>query len=214
MPVKVVAFDIETIYNPDAVALLPEPTPNATLKDPEKIKADIEAKRQKQMAEMGLSANTCLVCCVATFDGKDMNSLLLSDFESETEFLEETWNILGKYNKFVTFNGLEFDVPCLKFRSMVKRVYPKTRFDEFRYRIGNHIDVRMILGGWDRYAKGTQDFYCKLLLGKDEGKPGGMDGSQVQHYWDVGFHDEIQSYCEDDVAKLWRLYEKLIGFYF
>ena len=39
-----VAFDLETIANLDMVQYLPEIKPSGTLKDPEKIKADIIKK--------------------------------------------------------------------------------------------------------------------------------------------------------------------------
>jgi predicted PolB exonuclease-like 3'-5' exonuclease len=70
----------------------------------------------------------------------------------------------------------------------------------------------MLLNNWDSRAKGDFDFFCKLFLG--EGKPGGMDGSMVQHYWDCGMVDKIVEYCKDDVAKVAALYERLTGFYY
>jgi len=51
---KPCAFDLETIANKTMVDILPEVKPAGNLKDPEKIKADIEKKKKDQIADLGM----------------------------------------------------------------------------------------------------------------------------------------------------------------
>jgi hypothetical protein len=51
---KACVFDIETIADPEMAKLLPPVKVAGNLKDPEKIKIDIEEKEKKRRNEMGL----------------------------------------------------------------------------------------------------------------------------------------------------------------
>jgi len=211
---KTCIFDLETIANPEMTPYLPEVQADPRLKDPEKIKADVEKKKQKQVGEMGLNPETNLICTFAwmDFDDREPHSLVLDmDTLNEKDILSDIWEVLREYGQFVTFNGNAFDVEILKWHSMVHQIPISVKINQRRYQTYNHCDVRMVLTGWDNYKKGTQDYYCKLLLG--EGKPEGMDGSMVQDIFDCGLIDEIRKYNEDDVIKLAQLYERLIGYY-
>ena len=59
--------------------------------------------------------------------------------------------------------------------------------------------------------KGKFDFYCKRLGGA--GKPG-IDGSDVQAYWNLGKHKEIQEYCEAEMKDMVLMYNRLKGYYY
>ena len=215
--IKALCLDIETISNPAMLDLLPPVEPNKTLKDLAKIQADIEAKKQAQIDKMGLDPTTNLICSLAVedVDTKDENVWMLNEgLSNEAELLAEFWEIAHGYDRFVTFNGMAFDIPIIKFHSMLHGVRPAVDIKCSKYRIENHIDIRMILANGDQYAKGNQDYYCKLILGPDQGKPAGIDGSMVQSFWDAGLYDEIREYNLDDTRKLTQLYQRLLGYYF
>jgi predicted PolB exonuclease-like 3'-5' exonuclease len=213
---KTVVFDLETIPNPAMIPLLPEPEPAKNLKDPEKIKADIEEKRIKQVEEMALNPHTNLICCASFYDMANANiasHLIDPNTLDEKALLEAIWAELHRYDRFVTFNGNAFDVPCLKFHSMLRQVPMSCHISTVRYRIENHIDVRAVLGNWDTYAKGNLDWYCRLILGEEFAKTDGMDGAKVQHLWDCGCYEEIREYCNNDVRILAHLYSRMAGYY-
>ena len=210
---KKVAFDLETIANPAMIENLPPIVPNPKLKDPEKIKVDIEEKKLKQLEDMGANKFLNIICCASFKDMEngDIVSVYLDEAMDEKVLLIRVWDYLHQYQRFITFNGMEFDVPVLMAHSAIHRVLPTVDISTRKYVKANHADLRMLLGNWDKYAKGTFDFFCRLFLG--EGKPSGIDGSMVQHYWDCGLIEKIVAYCEDDVEKLARLYEALKGYY-
>lgn len=211
---KKLVFDIETIRNPAMIDLLPEPEADTRMRDPIKITADIKRKKQVQVDQMGLDPTQNLICVIGMMDIEDMNPITLNlDPETldEKKLLEDFWTNGASYGQFISFNGMAFDVPTIKFHSMVHQVPMTVKLSEVKYRINNHVDVRMILGSWDKYAKGTQDYFCQILLG--EGKPEGIDGSKVQGMWDAGRYQEIADYCSDDVKKLGELYKRMVGYY-
>jgi hypothetical protein len=212
---KQILFDIETIANPAIIPLLPPVEAKGNLTDPVKIAADIAEKKQKQTETLGLDKTTCLICCVTTLDvdeGEPQSIILNPDTLDEKALLEEFWEVVHPYSKFVTFNGNGFDVPVLTFRSMINRVQPSVQISTQKYRISNHIDVRAILGNWDTHAKGTLDFYSKIILG--ESKADDVDGSFVQAMFDVGAYDEIKAYNQAECQSLKAIYERLKGYYF
>lgn len=209
---KVCVFDIETLADPEMEKLLPPVKAAGNLKDPEKIKADIEEKTKKRKAEMGLNPLQNLVCCVAIHDlqGGISQAILMDkdgSGESEKLVLEKTWEALSKYDCFVSFNGNEFDCRVLSLNSVKRRVRQSVSIDTRRYYIGNHLDIRALLGNWEKFAPGTLDYYMKIFFGEDEGKPDNMDGSLVQHMWDMGMYDELAAYAISDVDNTGRLYE-------
>lgn len=215
--IRTLVFDIETIGNPAMMDLLPPVEANKTLKDHFKIQMDIEAKQQAQRDKMGLDPTTNLICSLAVkdVDTGDENAWMLNAYLSnEADLLGEFWEVAHGYDRFVTFNGMAFDLPVIKFHSMLRGVRPSVDIKCNKYRIENHVDLRMILANGNEFARGSQDFYCKLILGPDQGKPAGIDGSMVQQYWDSELYEEIREYNMDDVRKLALLYQRLLGYYY
>jgi len=209
---KACVFDIETIADPEMAKLLPPVKAAGNLKDPEKIKIDIEEKEKKRRNEMGLHPLQNMVCCVAIHDlemGKSQAITMGGDTgKDEKLVLEKAWEALSNYDFFISFNGIEFDVRVLNLNSLKRRVRPGVTIDTRKYQVGNHMDLRAYLGNWEKFAHGTLDYYLKVLFGKDQGKPEDIDGSLVQHYWDMELRDEIAAYAISDVentARLWNL---------
>jgi predicted PolB exonuclease-like 3'-5' exonuclease len=206
---KIVAFDIETIADQSMVGILPEVTAAGNLKDPAKIAADIEKKKQQQLLDMGLDPLTNVICCFGWCDnsGKAGNIILPTDDtgkDDEKRLLLQAWDILGQYQHFISFNGRAFDLRCLHLHGITHRVRPSILIDSGRYNRGNHTDLRLVLAGEERFAKGRLDFFCRKYLG--QGKMDGIDGALVQSYWDMGMLDDIGAYCQDDAEKTMALY--------
>lgn len=206
---KVLAFDLETIADPTCIPFLSEPKPHGQIKNPVKIAADIKKKKQKQILDMGLDPATNLICCAAFCDGGKPQSIsiMIDAHEAEKTLLESLWNVLSKYNHFVTFNGRAFDLRCIHLHGITHGIRPSVNIDKGRYNKGNHTDIREILAGPSDFAKGKLDFFCQKFLGKT--KTEGMDGSQVQSYFEMGLHDDIAKYAEQDAKLTWELYKKV-----
>jgi len=210
----VLAFDFETIANPFLVELLPEVKQKANLKDPEKIKADIEEKKIKQLDMMGCNPHLNIICCASfrdVYSGDICSFMLESGTLDEKPLLEEIWDFMAGYQIYTSFNGMQFDVECLKFHSMTHEIAREKIFfiGQNKYLVDNHVDIRMVLGQKNDYAKGTQDMFSRVILGEEAVG----SGSEVQEWWDNGDHDKIQEHCEHDVDHLARIYRKIEGYY-
>ena len=209
---KSIAFDFETIADKSIISLLPEIEPDSRLKDPVKIAQNIKNKEVKRVQELGLNPATSLICCFGWHDGEKSGHIMLADEENEKALIEATWEKLSEYDHFISFNGINFDIPTLKMHSLKNRVRPAVNISTKRYDTkGNHADVRMILANWDNFQSGKLDFYAKMLLGS-QGKDD-MSGDQVQDYWDMEMYDEIGSYCEEDCRMTWDIWTLVQKYY-
>lgn len=206
---KTLLFDLETIGDRSIIPILPEPEPDSRLRDPVKIKADIEKKKEKQIEMLGVDPKTNLICCAcfADYEDKNITTMVLTSEDKEDQLLISIWGLMKDYDRFVTFNGNSFDVECLNFHSAVHDIKIPIKLSQNNYRPGNHIDLRMIFANGNARAHGTFDFFCKRF-----GFPGknDIDGSMVQGLWDEGKIDVIAEYCKSDVKNLYRLYDRLL----
>ena len=203
---KVICFDIETIAEKSMIPFLPEPEANKTLKDPVKITADITEKKKKQIEEMGLNPMTSMICCIGWMTDAGPGHIMLAGEspEQEKDLLLAWWEAAKDYDHFVTFNGRSFDLRHILLHGMAYGVRPSVNIDKGRYNRGNHVDMRLVLSGEDKFASGTLDFYARKFLG--QGKPEGMEGSKVAEYWEMGLYEDIGKYCESDCENAYRLY--------
>ena len=151
------AFGLETIPDAKRLKAMPPIHPDRNLRDPEKVKKNLEAKKARQLEEAALNPHSGKILCAALYgtarDGAT-SELVIFD-KCERRLLRRFWEAAGKTDRFITFNGIEFHVPFLLFRSWLSGVKPTVAIDTGRYRLANHCDVRMMLTNWDRYANGT-----------------------------------------------------------
>jgi len=211
MKKNAIAFDLETIPNPAVIPLLPEPEPDKRMTPgSEKYIADMAAKKEKQLDQMSLKPAQNMICCFSFCDGEGSGAILLSGTD-EAALLTRIWEKLSGYDFFITFNGLKFDVPCLKQHSFVARMRPSVDIDTSKYRIGNHLDCYSILSDWGTNPHGGMDFWAKRLgLPVDKG---GVDGSMVKSLWDMGDYQTIMDYAVKDAQMTWLIGDMLMKYY-
>ena len=210
---KSIVFDLETIADQSMLSILPAIEPDIRLKDPKKIEINIAKKKQAQIEKMGLDPMFNIICVAGWCDENGPGFIKLSAdpedssekiLAAEKELLIEFWEVLSKYDKFITFNGRNFDIRVMMIHGITHGIRCGVNIDHGRYNRGNHIDLRFILAGDGQFAKGKLDFFCKKFLG--EGKMEGIDGALVQEYWDYGLINDIVKYNQDEVQKMWDLY--------
>ena len=113
-----IIMDIETgpLDISQLTALIPEFKPDSRLKDPEKIKLDLESKKQDWLSEAALHANTGQILAIGILHGIDWRIL---HSKPETDIINEFWDrfehsvgasFIGHYIK-------GFDVPFIMRRS-------------------------------------------------------------------------------------------------
>jgi DNA polymerase elongation subunit (family B) len=119
---KHLVFDIETIPQDPAklLALAPEFTPAANLKDPDKIAASIAKKRADYLADAALNWKTAEVVLIGAGDEREIGSLTgNSEKQLLGDFLEIVSNALGDGMVVGGHNVKGFDLPMLINRARV-----------------------------------------------------------------------------------------------
>ena len=126
--------------------------------------------------------------------------------EDERRILEEFWGMVRSARdwRFVTYNGLAFDLPYLIRRSIYAGVPSTTGLPLRLYAPDRHFDVMRVLSNWERSDAVRLDVVAELLgLRK---WPPGMEGSQVLGLWRAGRVDDIEAYCLGDVRLAYEIF--------
>ena len=131
---------------------------------------------------------------------------------SEKAILEKFWTFLSPGDRFISFNGRQFDGPFLMIRSAIHGVPPKRDLVGNRYRFHPNCDLREVLNfnGTinSRQMRFNLDLACKTF-GITSSKGEGMDGRAVESMYRAGRYEDIATYCLEDVRATCELYLKL-----
>jgi len=136
-------------------------------------------------------------------------------FISGTEklILQRFWELMNRDDRFISFNGRQFDGPFLMIRSAINGVVPKRDLVGARYHFHPNCDLRdaMTFNGTvnTRQIRFNLDFACKSF-GIASSKTDSMDGRAVETAYREGRYEEIASYCLDDVRATCELYQRLV----
>ncbi len=224
----IIALDIETIPNTDAIPFLPEPKISKTLKDPAKIAAaQIEAKAE-QIADMALDPLTGRVACFAIVGveagvPKEMTeTILYAADDEERPLIQGIMRLLGdgECTRIVTWNGIEFDLPFIYKRAMILGVDP-ANFGapplgawRKRYDTARHYDLMKIWIGWASGKDGyvSLDTVAAMVL-KERKTEIDVTTFAALLRTEEG-RGKIAGYCLQDTRLTWRLFEKMNGFLF
>jgi len=191
--------------------------------DPETIPArareillDVETdeERTKVLDCLGLDPCTGRIICIGVY-WIELDKSRAYCHADERELLANFWNDMGQIRpqKYVTFNGKSFDFPYINIRSAINGV-PVPRdivLDTRRFSTELHFDVREVVTNYERYRKGTLEFFCEIF-----GVPSpknGINGKNVGEYFKAGKLDEIAKYCLGDCKATGELYMKLRNYY-
>ena len=141
---------------------------------------------------------------------KDGNRTMISG--TERQILEKFWEYLDKDDRFISFNGRQFDGPFLMIRSAIRGLAPKRDLVGNRYRFHPNCDLREVLNFNGtinpRQMRFNLDLACKSF-GIVSSKTDGMDGRAVETLYRAGRHEDIALYCLEDVRATCELYLKL-----
>lgn len=102
---NLISLDIETYPNLDMVEKLPDVVADSRLKDEEKIKADIEKKKAKQIEDMALSPLYGKIACIGYY-GDNIKEVHI---DSEKNMLKKLSQLMQEDNILLTWNGKGFD---------------------------------------------------------------------------------------------------------
>jgi 3'-5' exonuclease len=141
---------------------------------------------------------------------KDGNRTMISG--SEKQILEKFWEYIDRDDRFISFNGRQFDGPFLMIRSAIRGLPPKRDLVGNRYRFHPNCDLREVLNFNGtinpRQMRFNLDLACKSF-GIVSSKTEGMDGRAVETLYRAGRYEDIATYCLEDVRATCELYLKL-----
>jgi predicted PolB exonuclease-like 3'-5' exonuclease len=137
---------------------------------------------------------------------------------SEEYLITGFFRLIEKWKpRLVTFNGRRFDIPVLRYRALKYGVSApwfaqgESRWENYGYRydLEWHCDVMDALSDFGASKSAALHEICALL-----GIPAklGIDGSQVQSYFEQGRLAEIRDYCECDVLATYLVFLRFARF--
>ena len=125
----------------------------------------------------------------------------------EKELIESFVNKIAQLSpQLVTYNGSGFDLPVLRYRAMIHNVFAPGMHNRayFHRYTDDNVDLCDILSSFSYGAKVKLDELSRIM--GLPGKPDGIDGSQVEAYFNAGRIQEIADYCRSDVVNTYRLW--------
>lgn len=124
---------------------------------------------------------------------------------TEKELIESFVNRIGQLSpQMVTFNGGGFDLPVLRYRAMIHEVFAPGMHNRayFHRYTDDNVDLCDVLSSFSYGAKVKLDELSRIM--GLPGKPDGIDGSQVEAYFNDGRIQDIA--CKSDVINTYRLW--------
>ena len=127
--------------------------------------------------------------------------------ENEKELLRRFWARIGDLRPtlFITHNGLGFDIPFIKKRSIVHQVKPSMEINLARFRSEPIYDTMAIWSNWDTRGWVKLDVLARAL--NVETKSG--SGAQVAEMWSAGQGEAIAEYCLHDTYVTYACYQRM-----
>jgi DNA polymerase elongation subunit (family B) len=123
---------------------------------------------------------------------------------NERELLRLFWAHLSQNRPglFITHNGLSFDLPFIKKRSIIHQIRPSIDINLAKFRTEPVYDTMAVWSNWDNRGWVKLDVLARAL--NVESKSG--SGEQVAAMWEQGQGREIGLYCLQDTYVTYACY--------
>ena len=137
---------------------------------------------------------------------------------TEKEMLQKFWEVIEKYDTFVTFNGRAFDVPFLMVRSAIHSIRPTknllaNRYLNYHPSNARHIDLIDQLTFYGAMRKrGSLHLWCRAF-GIESPKAQGVDGDDVRMLYAHGKSADIARYNARDLIATAELYKCYVDYF-
>ena len=195
---KTIILDIETKPKDNLIDYcVRNIEPNKTLKDPVKVQADIERKKEGLRKSMAVDTDLCDIVCIGVKEeGKE--PLILRSIEEFASYI----NSQSQLVRWVTFGGTRFDMPILCKHMAIKCLYGAITglLQATRRYIDNHIDLEEVLAfGTKNYR--SLDEYCMIYLGREK----------TPIDFETATQEEIEAHCKEDLCLTEALFNTFKG---
>jgi 3'-5' exonuclease len=186
--------------------------------------ADSEEKVEDVKKNLNLHALTAQVLCIALFNPDTKQGKVFFQSENkddyystqntchyisgnENEILNNFWEVINKYDQFITFNGRSFDCPFIMLRSALLNITPTRNLMPYRYDSKIHCDLLEQLTYYQTTRRFSLDFYCKQF-GIESPKSKGITGLDMKMLVEEKRYRDIAEYCFGDVVATSELFKR------
>jgi hypothetical protein len=123
---------------------------------------------------------------------------------NEKELLRQFWARLGQVRPalYITHNGLGFDLPFIRKRSVIHQVKPAVEISLAKFRTEPVYDTMAVWSNWEQRGWVKLDVLARAL--NVETKSG--SGKQVAEMWARGQGKDIADYCLQDTYVTYACY--------
>lgn len=201
---SVLCLDIATAPLPDAAKFLGEFTAPSNWKDPAKIEAEVERKRQAALAGAALDPDLARITAIGMAREEGEPAVMLCRYKPEevSALAAIAEELDDPAAAAVTFGGLNFDLPMLERRALYLGVpFPRLNLDRYR---SPHHDLCEILANRRPDRRRSLDFYVTRLGWAEElVKP--LSGEEEAKVHETGKWELLRQSVERDVRAVRRL---------
>jgi hypothetical protein len=205
-----IVFDIETCGLPNAADYLEPVQPAKNLKDPEKVKADIEQRTAERDAKLALDWNVGRIVAMGWWTERGGTSVMVCEDEQAEAFALDTFWALARHRTMVGFAVKQFDLRYMVQRSRLLEVpYPSLDLGKYsRKGIADlYLDLTFNEGTYDQGAmRRTLKAFAKRF-----GIPVNDDvqGADIPALVAAGQWDQVVAHVTSDVEITLALARKL-----
>lgn len=178
---------------------------------------ETEEEFRKTACDANLGRILCIGYCEQNAAGKVIEHgcfgyrAATEDFEADERIiLAEFWQFLRgfdtKQDLIIGHNILDFDLPFIMQRSIIKRVRPTVDFYFGKYKKAPIFDTMREWDCW-KWGGGTSLRKLAYALGLENPKSSDIDGGKIYEAFCEGHYEEIYKYCMRDVKttrNVWR----------
>jgi len=128
--------------------------------------------------------------------------------KNESELLRQFWERMGQLRPslIITHNGLGFDLPFIKKRSIIHQVKPPFDINLAKFRTEPVYDTMAIWSNWDMRGWVKLDVLARALnVATKSGS-----GAQVAEMWAQGLRKETAEYCLQDTFVTYGCYSRMV----
>jgi len=172
--------------------------------------AELEEQRKKeneQFAQSAFDGTFSRIVCIGLLifsDTMKPQGAVAWYGANEQALLHQFWDRLRELRPilFITHNGLGFDLPFIKKRSIIQRVRPPFEISLARFRTEPVYDTMAVWSNWDSRGWVKLDVLARAL--QVETKSG--SGNHVAEMWSAGQGKAIAEYCLQDTYVTYACY--------
>jgi hypothetical protein len=169
------------------------------------------SEQEKEYDKACFDSTFCQIICIGLIvfsDAMEPQEATAWYGANEKELLRQFWERMAKIRPalLITHNGLGFDLPFLRNRSIVNQVKPSFDINLAKFRTDPVFDTMAVWSNWESRGRVKLDILARAL--NVETKSG--SGTQVAEMWAASQGKEIAEYCLQDCYVTYACYSKMI----